>query len=71
MQFFCEVSKKAIKPSVAYVAKSARSEIGGYRISFLRGMLLRVVLGRPMVLQKRVNWGNDFAVGGANNKTDL
>ena len=41
---FCEVSKKAIKPSVAYVAKSARSQIGGCRISFRRGMLLRVVL---------------------------
>ena len=62
MQFFCEVSKQKIKPSVAYVAKSAWSEIGG--------MLLRVLLGRPMALQNSVNWENGFAVGGANNKPD-
>ena len=34
MHFFCEVSKKAIKPSVAYIAKSARSQIGDCRIFF-------------------------------------
>ena len=54
----CGVSKQTIKPSVVYVAKSAWSQIGGWRISFLRGMLLTVVWGRPMVLQNRVNWGN-------------
>ena len=54
----CGVSKQTINPSVVYVAKSAWSQIGGWRISFLRGMSLTVVLGRPMVSQNRVNWGN-------------
>ena len=65
----CEVSKQTIKPSCLCCQVSMKSNWRLY-ISFVRGMLLRVVLGRPMALQNRVNWGNGFAVGGANNKTE-
>ena len=64
----CEVSKQTIKPSCLCCQVSMKSNWRLY-ISFVRGMLLRVVLGRPMALQNRVNWGNGFVVGGANNKT--
>ena len=63
MQFFCEFSKQTIKPSVAYFAKSAWGQIAGSRISFVRGMLLRVVLSRPMALQNKVNLGNSYNPG--------
>ena len=65
----CEVSKQTIKPSCLCCQVSMKSNWRLY-ISFVRGMLLRVVLGRPMALQNRMNWGNGLQSVALTNKTD-